>query len=30
LFNTVISQFIEISATTIKGLLPEFEPSYNA
>ena len=30
LFNPVISQFIETSAKTIKGLLPEFEPSYNA
>ena len=30
LFNPIISQFIEISATTIKGLLPEFKPSYNA
>ena len=30
LFNSVISQFIEISSTTIKGLLPEFRPSYNA
>ena len=30
LFNSVLSQFIETSAKTIKGLLPEFEPSYNA
>ena len=30
LFNSVISQFIKTSATTIKDLIPEFKPSYNA
>ena len=30
LFNEVISEFINQTASTIKGLLPEFKPSYNA
>jgi hypothetical protein len=30
LFNEVISQFIEQTASTIKTLLPKFKPSYNA
>lgn len=30
LFNGVISEFIEQTTSTIKGLLPEFKPSYNA
>lgn len=30
LFNEVINKFIEQTVPTIKGLLPEFKPSYNA
>ena len=30
LFNEVISDFIGQTASTIKGLLPEFKPAYNA
>ena len=30
LFNEVISEFINQTASTIKGLIPEFKPSYNA
>ena len=30
LFNEVISQFIGQATSTIKGLVPEFKPSYNA
>ncbi|CAA6806674.1 MAG: Unknown protein [uncultured Thiotrichaceae bacterium] len=30
LFNGVIRQFIGQTTSTIKGLVPEFKPSYNA